>query len=129
MITIKTLIITNDWIEVTWIETLEEVETIVHCESFSGHPEHIQMLRDKALEFKTDLTDYESEIAEAIKAFVMPSDDEIAKELLAHKIQEAQAYLNSTDWYYARKAETGEEVPEDVVANRVSARQFIKENK
>jgi hypothetical protein len=37
-------------------------------------------------------------------------------------------YLTSTDWYYARKAETGEEVPTDVVIKRKEAREFIRAN-
>lgn len=38
---------------------------------------------------------------------------------------EALAYLASTDWYYARKAETGEEVPADVVQKRLEARALL----
>lgn len=57
------------------------------------------------------------------------TDEEIAQQELQVKLQEAQAYLNSTDWYYARKAETGEEVPVEVVAKRQEAREFIRNNK
>ena len=42
------------------------------------------------------------------------------------KIDEALQYLSSTDWYYARKMETGEEAPADVVAKRIEARDFIR---
>lgn len=35
-------------------------------------------------------------------------------------------YLVSTDWYYARKLETSEEVPEDVAIKRTEAREFIR---
>ena len=45
-----------------------------------------------------------------------------AEELLAAQQGEALAYLASTDWYFARKAETGEEVPADVLAKRAAAR-------
>ena len=44
------------------------------------------------------------------------------------KKQEARWYLNSTDWYYARKAETGGEVPTEVVTKRLEAREFLKAN-
>lgn len=44
------------------------------------------------------------------------------------KINQARQYLNSTDWYYARQAETGESVPPDVVQKRVEAREFIRLN-
>lgn len=44
------------------------------------------------------------------------------------KVEEFKSYLNSTDFYYARKLETGEEVPADVVAKRIEAREFIRAN-
>jgi hypothetical protein len=40
--------------------------------------------------------------------------------------QEPMGYLSSTDWYYARKMETGEEVPADVVEKRLAARELIR---
>ena len=39
---------------------------------------------------------------------------------------EAQAYLNSTDWYYARLAETGQAVPEGVVVKRFESRELLQ---
>lgn len=56
-------------------------------------------------------------------------EQDIAEQELQVKLDEAQAYLNSTDWYYARKAETGEEVPVEIVVKRVEAREFIRNNK
>ena len=44
------------------------------------------------------------------------------------KINEYKDYLRSTDWYYTRKLETGEEVPKEVVVSRKVARDFIKIN-
>lgn len=41
-------------------------------------------------------------------------------------IKNASHYLKDTDWYYARKMETGEEVPADVVANRIVAREYLR---
>lgn len=61
------------------------------------------------------------ELLEALEA------EEIAMELQA-KHQEAQTYLSSTDWYYARKAETGEEVPSEVVTKRQECREFLRTN-
>jgi hypothetical protein len=40
--------------------------------------------------------------------------------------QEPMGYLSSTDWYYARKMETGQEVPADVVEKRLAARELIR---
>lgn len=57
------------------------------------------------------------------------TDEELAQQELQVKLQEAQVYLNSTDWYYARKAETGEDVPVEVVDKRLASRKFIQDNK
>lgn len=43
----------------------------------------------------------------------------------AMRIAEAQAYLDSTDWYVIRQTETGVAVPEDVTARRQQARDAI----
>jgi len=43
-------------------------------------------------------------------------------------IEESKQYLKDTDWYYARKAETGEEAPADVIIKRKEAREFIRAN-
>lgn len=43
----------------------------------------------------------------------------------ALKIDELQKYLNSTDWYVTRFAETGVEIPEDVKEKRAEARKEI----
>ena len=56
------------------------------------------------------------------------ANEEIEAERIAQKIQESQHYLNSTDWYYARLAETGEKVPEDIVSKRLECREFIRAN-
>jgi len=67
--------LSNKWLEATWKEVktitllqqvdenymtdmvlrTSEVETQVHCESFSGHPEHIAMLKAKALDYHKKL--------------------------------------------------------------------------
>lgn len=38
---------------------------------------------------------------------------------------EAQAYLNATDWYVVRFAETGVPVPDDVTTGRAAARLIL----
>lgn len=45
---------------------------------------------------------------------------------IKQKVREAKDYLSATDWYYSRKAETGEDVPADVVAKRIEAREFAR---
>ena len=93
MITIN-IKLDNNWLEATWIKN----EIQIHCESFSGHKEHIVMLEAKALEFGTSLDEYTELIAQAKEAFVMPTAEELLAYELDQKIQEANSYLSQTDW-------------------------------
>jgi hypothetical protein len=45
----------------------------------------------------------------------------------SNKIAELKQYLADTDFYYVRMLETGEEVPADVVTNRIGARLTLRE--
>lgn len=56
------------------------------------------------------------------------SQSEIDRAEKDRQIAEAFSYLKETDWYYARKLETGEEVPVDVVTNRMASRDLIRAN-
>ena len=123
METIKlNITIDKDWLEATWtkeVTTISDVEKDgeidgelikeivqeesvtteqIHCESFSGHPEHIAMLEAKALEFGTSLDEYAELITQAKEAFVMPTAEELLVYELDQKIQEANGYLAQTDW-------------------------------
>lgn len=96
--------INKDWLEATWtkeVTTINEVEKEVevdgelvketvqeesvtteqiHCESFSGHPEHISMLRDRCTLYGVKLSiDDEKLIEEAMNNFTMPSQEELDK--------------------------------------------------
>ena len=98
MIKLKIIKTNPDWLEATWFEetvTTNEVQeeiddelqtvqkedvqtTQIHCESFSGHPEHIQMLKDKCTEFETELSEDDLQILKEIsESFVMPTEEEI----------------------------------------------------
>lgn len=77
----------NDWLEATWYIEVDEVKTQVHCESFSGHREHIEMLRAKALEFGTELD--EALISECIAKFKYPTEEELAQQAKEQARQEA----------------------------------------
>ena len=105
METIKlNITIDKDWLEATWIKevtTINEIEKEVevdgelikeivqeesvtteqiHCESFSGHPEHISMLRDRCTLYGVKLSiDDEKLIEEAMNNFTMPSQEELDK--------------------------------------------------
>ena len=114
----------NNWLEATWLED----ETQIHCESFSGHREHIQMLRAKAKEFNTSLKEFESLIKQCEDSFIYPTDEEIAKEELQHKINEALAYLSSTDYkmtvdYFGSLSK---EIQDELILKRAEAREFIR---
>jgi len=64
--------------EITKEEKITEEE--IHCESFSGHPEHISMLRDRCALYDIKLSiDDEKLIEEAISNFIMPSQEELDK--------------------------------------------------
>lgn len=102
----------NNWLEATWKENGIQI----HCESFSGHKEHIVMLEAKALEFGTSLDEFEGLIKQCKDSFIYPTEDELAKEELNNKIQEANGYLAQTDWVntYKIRHDLGLElIPED----------------
>ena len=126
METIKlNIIIDKDWLEATWSE--DEIQ--VHCESFSGHPEHITMLEAKALEFGTSLDGYAELIEQAKEAFVMPTAEELLAYELDQKIQEAKMYLASTDYkmtvdYFATLTK---EIQDELILKRNEAREFIRQ--
>ena len=154
METIKlNITIDKDWLEATWIKevtTINDVEKEVevegelikeivqeesitteqlHCESFSGHPEHIAMLEAKALEFNTSLDEYMELIAQAKEAFIMPTEEELLAYELEQKIQEAKVYLLSTDYkmtvdYFATLSK---EVQDELILKRNEAREFIRQ--
>ena len=105
METIKlNITIENNWLEATWtkeVTTINEIEKEVevdgelikelvqeesvtteqiHCESFSGHPEHISILRDRCTLYGVKLSiDDEKLIEEAMNNFTMPSQEELDK--------------------------------------------------
>ena len=129
--------IDKDWLEATWIKEVatindvEKEESVVteqlHCESFSGHPEHIAMLEAKALEFGTSLDEYTELIAHIKESFVMPTAEELLAYELDQKIQEAKTYLASTAWYVERLNDpsSGKAIPEEVLTKRAEAREVI----
>ena len=147
METIKlNITIDKDWLEATWtkeVTTINEIEKDgklvqeesvtteqIHCESFSGHREHITLLRAKAKEFNTSLKEFEPLIKECEDAFIYPTDKEIAKEELNNKIQEAKIYLASTDYkmtidYFATLTK---EIQDELILKRAESRDFIRDN-
>lgn len=153
---IKSIILDRtNWLEVTWVkvETVtlpqevvdavadmvlrtQEVETILHCESFGDSDEYQELLRQRCVEFDTEVTEeLNSNLLEQISKRHIPTPEEIeaqkaeeARRLLEQQVSEARQYLAETDFYYPRYMETGEPVPTDVVLKRQEARTFIREN-
>ena len=63
----------------------------------------------------------------AIRGDLIPIDtDEVARLNAEFNIENAKTiakqYLESTDWYVTRKAETGKAIPSDITTKRVQAR-------
>ena len=56
---------------------------------------------------------------------VVPIPEPTEKERNTFRITELQNYLNETDWYAVRYAETGVEIPNEIKAERQSAREEI----
>lgn len=153
METIKLKItIDKDWLEATWIKevtTINEVEKEVdgeliketvqeesvtteqlHCESFSGHPEHIAMLVNKATEFGTPLDEYQDLIEQLASTYVAPTQAELDEAERVQKLSEFIAYLNATDYkmtvdYFATLTQ---EVQDELVLKRAEAREYIRAN-
>lgn len=61
-----------------------------------------------------------------VRRFKIVTTPEPARaEVIKARVNELQAYLNSTDWYVIRYADTGQAMPVDVRADRQEARAEI----
>ena len=97
-IKIKSFILDEtNWLEVIWVkvETIalpqevvdgvadtvlrtQEVETIIHCESFGDSDEYQELLRQRCVEFKTEVTqELEAKLLEQKEKRYIPTQDEI----------------------------------------------------
>ena len=72
-----------------------------------------------------DCADVLQWIAEGNTPAPQYTDAEIAANTQAETNATSQAYLDSTDWYVTRHAETAEAVPADVTTARAAAREAI----
>jgi len=118
--------LSNKWLEATWYTEENEAKTQVHCESFSGHPEHIAMLKSKALEYGTELD--EVIVKELADSYVAPTQAELDEIETSNKISEAKAYLSLSDFkmsvdYYATLTL---EQQAELTTKRAEAREFLK---
>lgn len=116
----------NNWLEATWLKD----ESQIHCESFSGHKEHIEMLTTKAKEFNTSLDEYIELIQLCKDSFIYPTNEEIEKEELQYKINEAQYLLDSTQFKFGEDYDKKKTLEwEELKLKRAEAREFIRANK
>lgn len=68
----------------------------------------------------------EIELLEGKRRFqIVKNPEPTEQEIKDQRIAELEAYLASTDWYAARYAETGVEIPEEVRRQRQEAREEI----
>ena len=130
MITIKSLIKYDNanYIEVTWVETIEEVETVIHCQAYADV--QMDMLRADADKYRTSLVEYQELIAEVESKAVYPTEEEIQAELIKNQVQEYKAFLLATDYkmtvdYFATLIESEQAI---LTTKRAEARQFIRDN-
>ena len=56
-----------------------------------------------------------------------PVDQPTPEQEQARVNTESRAYLASTDWYVIRQQETGEQVPDEIMAERAAARARVVE--
>lgn len=100
----------TNYLEVTW---LNEKNEQIHCESFSGHKEHIDLLRVKAKEFNTSLDKFEDIIKQCQDAFIYPSNEQIQSEKRKQfEIQfrfDRDHLLNKTDIAINKAEDLGED--------------------
>jgi len=68
------------------------------------------------------------------KSVVKQSDVDVATakqselydlEVVLNKQAKAKQYLSDTDWYITRRAETGKEIPQEVITKRNDARKLL----
>lgn len=57
-----------------------------------------------------------------LSTIYVPTEEDIARDTLMMQSLEAKKYLVETDWYVSRKAETGVEIPSDILTKRAQAR-------
>lgn len=65
---------------------------------------------------------YQDNLVAFPEGHVVSYEDVTAKLLADKQKSEGLSYLASTDWYVVRKAETGKEIPEEILKLRAEAR-------
>ncbi|MCT7596436.1 hypothetical protein [Aliarcobacter butzleri] len=88
----------TNWLEVTWVKVEEEIETIIHCESFGDSDEYHDLLRQRCIEFGTEFNEEQLVILqEQVDNKHVPTEEEIVKqkeEQEAYRIKQIKAKAN-----------------------------------
>ena len=100
----------TNWLEATWVkvETItlpqevtegvadavlrtQEVETITHCESFGDSDEYQELLKQRCIEFGTEVTqELEYKLKEQVSKRYIPTEEELETKRLADEEQRIQ---------------------------------------
>ena len=73
----------------------------------------------------TDYEEYKQWLTECNTPEAEFTDVELLAQAIEVKRQEALTYLKNTDWYVARKMETGVEIPLEVSTKRAESRLLV----
>ena len=122
----------TNWLEITIVNELDEV---VHCESFGDTDEYQHLLRQRCAEFAVELTDKVENILveQNAKRYIATEEElgEISKQNIISElngqIQEAKDYLSSTDFYMTvdKYATLTTEKQLELTTKRAEARELI----
>lgn len=90
---IKSIILDQtNWLEVTWVNVVDEVEIIVHCESFGDSDEYKELLKQRCIEFGTEITqELEDKLKEQVAKIHIPTEEELEAKRLADEEQRVQS--------------------------------------
>ena len=107
-------------------------DAAVWCNQNGAMMEEIEPLEkeveEKYYEMTDDLVEVEKTrtVKKTFRRFkVVPVPEPTAAETRSARVAELENYLNATDWYAVRYAETGTEIPEAIRAKRQAVREEI----
>lgn len=95
---------------------------------FTFFEQFVQLFNARKIEIKkatppNEFSDWDENTNEWVVNPDKKATWDIKQQVVAYK-----KYLSDTDWYYARFQETGKPVPQDIVAKRIEARNYIQEH-
>lgn len=72
----------TNWLEVTLVNVVDKVETVIHCESFGDSNEYQELLRQRLVELNVETTqELESILEEQVSKRHIPTEEEIVEEV------------------------------------------------